>query len=161
MLPQELVAPITVDLRNPPSQYYFDIIKGLENINYVDAPLLNPTTTNFAPGDWAWKQTGGFAPPPTGNAPANVYPVVVGNNEYDSLATGNISVIEGGHFMYNTTKLVAGSYTLGQNLCVKNLGGGEQIPSAAGTNDAVVARVYDMNVITGIGNVYTVEVLNR
>jgi hypothetical protein len=157
-LPQELVAPITVDLRNPATEYYFDIIKGLENINYVDAPLASG---NFSPGDWAWKTASGFAPPPTGNAPANVYPVVVGNNEYDSLATGNISVIEGGHFMYNTTKLVAASYTLGQNLCVKNLGGGEQIPSAAGSSDAVVARVYDMNVILGIGNVYTVEVLNR
>ena len=155
-LPQELVAPITVDLRK--QSYLFDIIKGLEHVNYLDAPLASG---NFAPGDWCVKTSNGFAPPATGNAAANVYPVVVGNNEYDSLATGNITVIEGGGFMYNTTKLVAASYSLGQNLCVKDLGGGEQIPSAAGASDAVVARVYDLSIITGVGNVYTVEVLNR
>jgi hypothetical protein len=150
-----LVAPISVDLRAVDET--FDIIKGIEHVNYKDYPLV-VKTLNVGPGMWMTLASNGLVAPATGNAVPNVYPVIVGNNEYDSLATGNLTVGLGGGFEYTTTQFVAGSYTIGQNLCVKNLGGGEMVPSAAGTNDAVVARVTGVNTVAGTLNIF---VLNR
>jgi len=151
----ELVAPITVDLRAPDLD--FDIIKGIEHVNYQDGALVDKTLT-VAPGDWMTKASNGFVVPATGNAVPNVYPVCVGNTQYDSIATGDLTVIVNGGFLYQTNKFVAGSYTVGQNLCVKDLGGGERVPSAAGSNDAIVARVYDYDSVKGI---MTIQVLDR
>lgn len=155
MAQSELVAPISVDLRA--EDLSFDIIKGIEKLNYQDGALVDPTLS-VTPGDWMTIASNGFVVPASGNAVANVYPVIVGNNQYDSIATGNLTVAVGGGFMYRTTKYVAGSYTIGQNLCVKNLGGGERIPSAAGGSDAIVARVYALDTVK---NVMTILVLNR
>jgi hypothetical protein len=151
----ELVAPIAVDLRAADES--FDIIKGIEHLNYQDGLLVDQTLT-VTPGDWMTIASSGFVVPATGNAVGNVYPVIVGNNEYDSLATGDLTVAIGGGFMYKTTKYVAGSYTIGQNLCVKDLGGGERVPSAAGSNDAIVGRVFALDIVK---NVMTILVLNR
>lgn len=151
----ELVAPISVDLRA--EDLSFDIIKGIEHINYQDGKQ-DDASASFAPGDWARKTSTGYAVPQTGNAVANVYPVVVGNNQYDALATGQLTVGVGGGFIYKTTKFVAGSYTIGQNLCVKDLGAGEKVPSAAGANDAIVGRVFDYDSVKGV---MSILVLNR
>lgn len=152
---QELVAPITVDLRA--ENYDFNIYKGIEHVNYIDGALVD-TTLSVTPGDWMTKSASGFVVPATGNAVPNVYPVVVGNNEYDSIATGDLTVAAGGGFIYQTKKYVPGSYTVGMNLCVKNLGGGERIPSPAGGSDAIVARVFDLNTVTGV---MLIQVLDR
>jgi hypothetical protein len=152
---QELVAPISVDLRAQDNS--FDIVKGIEHINYQDYPLVVPTL-NVQPGMWMTLSTAGLVAPATGNAVANVFPVVVGNNEYDSIATGDLTVAVGGGFIYRTSQYVAGSYTVGQNLCVKNLGAGEMVPSAAGGSDAIVARVMAIDTVK---NVMTILVLNR
>jgi hypothetical protein len=151
----ELVAPISVDLRAP--DLSFDIVKGIEHINYQDYPLVDPTLT-VTPGDWMTLSSSGLVVPATGNAVPNVFPVIVGNNQFDSIATGNLTVGIAGGFVYQTTKYVAGSYTVGQNLCVKNLGGGERVPSAAGANDSIVARVLAIDTVK---NVMTILVLNR
>lgn len=151
----ELVTPISVDLRA--EDLSFDIVKGIEHINYKDEVLVDPTLT-VTPGDWMTLGASGLVVPATGNAVPNVFPVIVGNNQYDSIATGNLTIGIGGGFLYKTTKYVAGSYTIGQNLCVKNLGGGERVPSAAGGSDAIVGRVYALDTVK---NVMTIMVLNR
>lgn len=153
-LPQELVSPITVDLRA--EDLKLDIIKGLEHLNYKDEVLASGV--DVEEGDWVTKTSTGVDAPASGNAVPNVYPVVTGNNRYDSLATGQVTIATGGGFIYKTKKFVSGSYTVGQNLCVKDLGGGEKTPSAAGVNDAIVARVYNYDAATGV---MEIEVLNR
>lgn len=152
----ELVAPITVDLRAP--NLDFDIIKGIEHVNYDDQPNAGGPSVTVYPGDWMTLASNGLVVPATGNAVPNVYPVCVGNNQYDSQATGDLTIIVSGGFLYQTKKFVAGSYTVGQNLCVKNLGGGERWPSAAGGSDAIVARVFAYDSVTGI---MTIQVLDR
>ena len=152
----ELVAPITVDLRQ--ENYNFNIVKGIEHVNYDDQLNVAGPSLAVNPGDWMTLASTGLVVPATGNAVPNVYPVVVGNNEYDAQATGNLTIITNGGFIYQTNKYVAGSYTVGQNLCVKNLGGGERVPSAAGANDAIVARVFAINVSTGV---MLIQVLDR
>ena len=151
----ELVAPITVDLRKTVEN--FDVIKGIEHMNYMDVVLANEAL-NIVPGQWMTLSSTGLVVPATGNAVANVYPVVVGNNEYDSIATGDLTIAVSGGFIYRTVQFVAASYTVGQNLCVKNLGGGEMVPSAAGGSDAIVARVFAINTVTGTMDI---QVLDR
>ena len=134
----ELVAPITSDLRQPDNR--FDVIKGIE--------YLKPKDEKFAPGsswdmgDWATKTAAGAVQPPVTTGVANTYPVIVGNTQYDSQATGQLTLAIGGGFIYRTSKFVAGSYVEGNNLTVKDLGGGERVPSLASGGDAILARVY-------------------
>jgi len=153
-LPSELIAPISVDLRA--EDLKLEVIKGLEKMLVTDGTLA--TGVDVDAGDWVLKTSTGFGAVPTGNAQPHVFPVVVGNSQYDALATGNVSVAVGGGFIYRTKKFVAGSYTLGQSLCVKDLGAGEKVPSAAGVNDAIVARVWNYDAAKGIMEIL---VLNR
>lgn len=155
-LPQELIAPIAEDLRK--EDLSFDIVKGIEFISVIDGKLEGTPVPAVSNGDWVQKTATGFAVPSTGNAVASVFPVWTGNNRYDAIATGNVTVIVGGGFIYKTNKFVPGSYTVGQNLCVKDLGGGEMVPSAAGGSDAIVARVWSYDSVKGVMEIL---VLNR
>lgn len=153
-LPSELIAPISVDLRA--EELALEVIKGNEKLMVIDGTLASGV--NVAAGDWVLKTTTGFDEIPTGNGQPHVYPVVTGNNQYDALATGNVTAAIGGGFIYRTNKYVAGSYTVGQALTVKDLGAGEMVPSAAGVNDAIVARVYNIDAVKSIMEIL---VLNR
>lgn len=155
-IPQELVAPITEDLRAEDKK--FDIVKGIEHINYVDGKWVPGKNVAVEEGDWVTKTNDGYDVIAGGNGVPNVYPVVEGNNRYDAIATGNVTVAHGGGFMYETKKFVPGAYTVGANLTVKDLGGGEKVPSLAGANDAIVARVEEFNAATGV---MKISVLNR
>ena len=146
----ELVAPITVDLRKP--DLSFDVIKGLEHVNYVDVVLDNKSL-QVPKGTWLQKTSTGANAIPAGNGPEDVYPVVVGNDEYDALATGNVTLLVGGGFIVQTTNFVAGSYTIGQDLTAKSTG-----IQAAGSGDALVARVWAYD---SVNQVLTYLVLNR
>ena len=134
----ELVAPISVDLRK--SDDRFDITKGLEFLKVLDGKFT--PGASFEMGDWVEKTAAGLVAPANAVGRPNVYPVLVGNDQYDSQATGQLTVAIGGGFIYRTTKFVAGSYTAGNNLCVRDLGAGEKVPSLAGGSDAIVARVF-------------------
>jgi hypothetical protein len=150
-LPQESVAPITTDLRA--EELKFDIIKGIEHVNYQDGKL---DAGDMEEGDWVVKTATGFAAP--GLTSTRAYPVVTGNNRYDSLATGNVTVIVGGNWIYQTKKFVAGVYTPGQALTVKDLGGGEKVPSAAGGTDVICGRVFAYDAVKAI---LTIEVVSN
>ena len=143
-LPQELLAPISEDLRKEINK--FDIVKGIEHVNYIDGKLA--AGKDVEEGDWVVGTSTGFDVPPTSQK--KCFPVVTGNNRYDALATGNVTVIVGGGFIYQTTKFVAGSYTVGQALTVKDLGAGEKVPSAAGSGDVICGRVYSYDSAKGI-----------
>jgi hypothetical protein len=153
---QELVAPITEDLRA--EDLKFDIVKGIEHVNYVDGKWVPGAATAVEEGDWVTKTNSGYDVIAAGNGVANVYPVVEGNNRYDAIATGNVTVIEAGGFKYKTKKFVPGAYTVGMNLTVKDLGAGEMVPSAAGASDAIVARVMSYDAAKGVMDIL---VLNR
>lgn len=149
----ELIAPITEDLRK--EDLRMDITKGMEHLNLFDFPI--PSGASYELGDWAVKTGSALAAP--GVSPvANTYPIWVGNDQYDSQATGKATLILNGGFVYRTTKFVAGSYTAGQNLTVKDLGGGEKVPSAAGSTDPVLCRVFTAPDSKGVMEII---VLNR
>lgn len=150
-LPTELVAPITEDLRKEDMK--FDIIKGIEHVNYTDGKLASGA--DVEEGDWVVKTSTGFGLPTT--TAKLSYPVVTGNNRYDAIATGNVTVIVGVGWIYKTTKFVAGSYTLGQALTVKDLGGGEKVPSAAGGSDVICGRVHAYDSAKGIMEILVIN----
>jgi len=136
----EIVAPISQDLRREDQR--MDIIKGIEHIHPKDEVMTTAVkTAGVSAGDWLVKGASGLDFP-TATAVANTYPVWVGNDQFDSQATGKATILVGSGFIYRTTKFVAGVYTAGLNLTVKDLGGGEVVPSAAGGTDPVLARVY-------------------
>lgn len=149
----ELIAPISVDLRTEDQR--MDIIKGMEHLNVKDEVLASGLSVEA--GDWLVKGASSMGLP-TSSAAANTFPVWVGNDQYDAQATGKVTLIIGGGFIYRTTKFVAGSYTAGMNLTVKDLGGGEKVPSAAGSTDPVLARVYTAPDSKGV---MEIQVLNR
>lgn len=146
----ELVAPISVDLRA--EDLSFDIIKGLEHLQYMDGKQ-DDLSASFSAGDWVIKTATGFAVVPAGNGPAGVYPVIVGNNQYDAQASGHLTVAVGSGFLVKTNKFVAGSYVINQNLTVKSNG-----LQGAGGSDAIIARIYDYDSVKGV---MTILVLNR
>lgn len=147
-LPQELVAPITVDLRKEDMK--LDIVKGIESINYIDGKLA--AGKNVEEGDWVVGTATGFDTP--GAASVKAFPVVTGNNRYDSLATGQVTVAVGGGWIYKTTKYAAGSYTVGQALTIK---GSSTLPQAAGADDIVCGRVYAIDAAQGVMQILVVN----
>jgi len=150
----ELVAPITEDLRKEDQR--MDIIKGVEKVNLKDEKLSAGLATES--GDWLVKDDTETLVAPSVTAVANTFPVWVGNDQFDSQATGQATLVTSGGFIYRTTKFASGSYTAGQNLTVKDLGGGEKVPSAAGGSDPVLARVYTAPDAAGVMEIH---VLNR
>jgi len=149
----ELIAPITVDLRAPDNR--MDIIKGMEHINVKDELLdASLVATDLELGDWLVKGASNTMVAPTGTPVANTYPLWVGDDQFDANATGQVTLIVGGHFIYRTTKYAAGSYTNGQNLTVKS----GTVPIAATGTDPILARVYTAPDSKGV---MEIEVLNR
>lgn len=146
-LPQELVAPITTDLRA--EDLKFDIVKGIEHVNYIDGKL---DAGDVEEGDWVVKTSTGFALP--GASSEKAYPVVTGNNRYDALATGNVTVIVGGGFIYKTKKYAVDSYVVGQALTIK---GSSPLPQAAGGSDIVCGRVYAIDAAKGVMDILVVN----
>lgn len=152
----ELIAPISEDLRK--EDLRMDIIKGIEKLNLKDEKMVSAlATAGVEAGDWVVKGANGLEAPGVA-AVANTYPVWVGNDQMDSKASGNATILVSGGFIYRTTKFVAGVYTVGQNLTVKDLGGGELTPSAAGGGDPVLARVYTAPNAAGV---MEIQVLDR
>jgi len=137
MVTPEFIAPITVDLSTPDNQ--MDIIKGLEHINLVDVKFDPTLVLPVEPGDWMVKGATGQMVEPGVAAVASTYPIWVGNTQYDSMATGNLTLITNGGFIYRTNKYVAGVYPVGSNLTIKGL---IRVPQLAAGADPVLARVF-------------------
>jgi len=150
----ELIAPITEDLRK--EDLRMDIIKGIEHVSYKDEKLTAALLCQA--GDWLVLNNSGVLVAPTATAVPNTYPVFVGNDQYDDQATGQATLLISGGFIYRSTKFAPGSYTAGMNLTVKDLGAGEKVPSQAGVNDPIMARVYKAPDAKGV---MEIEVLNR
>lgn len=148
----ERIVPITEDLRK--EDHRFDIIKGIEQVKSKDEVMVSAlATAGVEAGDWAVKGANGLEAPGA-SAVANTYPVWVGNDQYDAVATGKATIIIGGGFVYRTTKFATGTYTAGQNLTVK----GGKVPCAAEEGDPILCRVYSAPDAAGVMEIL---VLNR
>jgi hypothetical protein len=152
---QEEFVPVTEDFRQPDND--FDIIKGLELVqNEVRDFPIDPTLNGVLTiGQWGVLTDSGTLVEPGSTGVGNTYPVWSGSEQFDSLATGNATVIMGGNYQvrtshYDTTQ----TYHAGSNLTVKN----GFYPTLAGGSDAILARVV---AIPDASGVITILVLNR
>ena len=151
----EIVTPLSVDLRQ--SDNRMSIVKGMEYLKIRDEVMQAAVVAGGCePGDWLVKGAGGLSYP-TVSAVANTYPVWVGNDEFDSQATGHATILIGGGFIYKTHKFAAGAYVEGMNLTVKDLGAGDKIPSPAGANDPIVARVFTAPDASGVMEILVLD----
>ena len=152
---EELIAPITEDLRADDTR--MNIVKGLDRVQSGTDDVPFGASIEAEAGDWMVKDDTGVLVAPTATAVPNTYPVWVGNDQFDAKATGKGTIIVSGGYIYRTSKFVSASYSVGDNLTVKDLGGGERVPSAAGGADPILARVYSVPV----DGVMEILVLNR
>lgn len=140
----ENLVPLTEDLTL--EQNLLDITRGLEKIIRVDKTIASGATL-FAEGDWAVLNDSDELVDPTVTSAQATFPVWAGDSEgrSDVHATGKATIIMGGDFVYKTTKYdTGGSYNVGDPLTVKDLGGGEKVPTNCASTEyihAVVTKV--------------------
>ena len=135
----EILVPVQVDLTKEDN--LLDIIRGLENVQREDAVLAD--TATFAEGDWAVLNDSNELEAPSATPVFNTYPVWAGNNEgrSDVAATGKATIILN-DFIYRTTKFDdTQTYNVGDGLTIKDLGGGERVPTLVSGSQPVIARV--------------------
>jgi hypothetical protein len=136
----ENVVPLTQDLLVDTPK--LEIIRGLELIQRVDEKFAEGEV--FAEGDWAVLNDDGELEAPGATPKKNCYPVWCGNAEgrTDVLATGKLTIIKGGRFIYRTSKYdKTVTYSAGDALTVKDLGAGERVPTKAAGAEVVLAYV--------------------
>ena len=151
----EEFVPVTDDLRLGDTR--FDIVKGLELVSQMlnDLPI-NPSLTSVVAGDWVVLGNDGTLSAVGSGSVPNTYPVWVGNDSFDSIATGKATVIMGGGYRVQTSKYdKSASYSVGSNLTLK---GSASVPTLAGGSDAWVARVTK---VPGADGIIEFLVLNR
>ena len=136
----ELFVPVTEDLRLPDQQ--FDIVKGVEiasekSHDKVIGSALK--TAGVTAGQWVVLNDSNELEANGGAAVPNCYPVWVGNDSFDSQATGKATIIMGGGIMVQSKWYnAAPSYVVGMPLTVKTADG--KLTEATGT-EAILARV--------------------
>ena len=134
----ELFVPVTEDLRLPDLK--FDIVKGLEIVSSMTHDKAkDPALPETAQGDWVVLNNAGVLEAVGAAALANTYPVLVGDDSFDTKASGKLTIIMGGGYVVQTNKYQVGSYTVGTNLTVKGVG--EKTVCVAGGSDPILARV--------------------
>lgn len=135
------LVPLTEDLLI--EGHLLDIFRGLEGIMRADKDIA--AGESFAEADWAVLNNSDELEAPGATPVANTFPVWAGNAEgrTDVHATGKATIIMGGRFFYRTSKYNSAlNYSSGDPLTVKDLGGGEKVPTLAGGSDPVLARVH-------------------
>lgn len=149
----EFTAPISVDLRAPDNR--MDITKGIEFLKISDELMdASIVALDIELGDWLVLGASDTLVVPGSSAVPNTFPVWVGNDQYDSQATGQCTILTNGGFRYRTNKFVAGSYVNGQNLTVAN----GTLPGPASGSDPILCRVYKAPDSTGV---MEIQVLDR
>jgi hypothetical protein len=75
-------------------------------------------------------------------------------DRYDAIATGQVTVLTGAHYIYETHRFnTGGSYAVGTPLTIKN----GKVPTPAGVGEPVIGRVF--KVVTS--GVLTIQVVRE
>lgn len=133
------VVPVTTDLTLSESR--LSILRGFEKMNRVGKPIAIGVALEL--GDWAVLNSNGELVAPGASSVPNTYPVIAGNDRFDAQVLSQATIVMGSSIIAKTSKFVPGSYTIGADLTVKNLGGGEKVLSPAASGDYIVARVVE------------------
>lgn len=134
---QASIVPVQQDLT---TQYApLEILRGFEQMKRVDYPMTPGVALNK--GEWGCLNDSGVVTRPTGTAVQATYLCFAGTEQFDSAATGAVTLLPNSLVriqtsMYNT----AGTYHVGTPLTVKDTGGGVAVVTPAAGGDPVLAR---------------------
>lgn len=132
------VVPIAEDLTTEVQT--LSILRGLEKMHRVDKKVA--PGVSLEEGEWAVLNDDGTLSRPGATPKANTYLVFAGNNRFDSHATGQATIVMASQLVVKSSRYDAGqSYSVGDALTVKDLGGGEAHVTKAAGGEAVLARV--------------------
>ena len=134
------VAPLSVDLTLP--NYNLKVLRGMEKAFRVDKPAA--AALALVAGEWGVLQADGTVARPGASSVAATYLCFLGTDRFDAAATGNVTLFMDTPLLVKTSRFVAGSYSVGEQLTVNDNNSTTATPLAAGSGDWVVAHVVEV-----------------
>lgn len=121
------------------------IVKGFETMNRVDKQRVAGAQGECSSGEWMCLDAAGKAVRPSATPVPATYLVFCGTDRFDSKATGQVTLIMSSTPIVKTSKYdTTATYAVGDYLTVKDLGGGEAIPTKASSGEVELAKVQEV-----------------
>ena len=131
------VVPVQEDLTK--EELHLNVLRGMENMFRVDKKLAVGSSLEL--GQWGVLQNDGTVAVPGASSSIATYLVFCGSERFDSMATGQVTLIMNSNIIIKTDRFDAGgSYSVGTELTVK----GSSELSVASTGDFVVGMVSEV-----------------
>lgn len=141
MISQNRVVPLQEDLTK--EDLRLNVLRGHENMFRVDKKFA--TGESLQLGEWGCLQNDGTMARPSAVPVAETYLVFCGNERYDSMATGQVTLIMNSSIIIKTNRFDASaSYAAGSLLSVKDLGAGEAGVTLASPGEYCVGKVQEV-----------------
>lgn len=141
MINASRIVPIQEDLTK--ESLSLSVLRGIESMFRVDKKLSSPSVV-LEMGEWGILEADGTVGRPGATPVANTFLCFCGTERYDVHATGQVTLIMNSNVIVKTDKYAAGSYNVGDELTVKDLGLGQAILTAALNGEFVLARVVEV-----------------
>lgn len=135
---QASIVPVQADLTTEFGA--LEILRGFERANRKDRPIVANTALNK--GEWGVLGDDGTVTRPTATPARASYLCFAGTQQFDSAATGQVTLFENSLLRIQTTLFDPNpTYHVGDALTVKDLGAGQAYPTKASGAEPVLARV--------------------
>jgi hypothetical protein len=135
------IVPVSSDLTL--EDLSLSILRGLENMHRVDKKRASGV--DFLKGEWAVVQDDGTLARPASVPVRNTFLVFAGSDRFDAAATGQCTIIMSSSILVKTNRYdTAPTYHVGDQLTVKDLGGGEAFVTKQSGTEAVLAQVEEI-----------------
>lgn len=136
------IAPVTEDLTT--EELRLSVLRGIERMFRVDKPLASSSVV-LELGEWAVLNADGKLERAGATPVVNTYPVFCGTDRYDVAATGQATIIMASQIIAKTSVFNTSlTYSVGDFLTVKDLGGGESRLTKHTANEVAVAKVVEV-----------------
>jgi hypothetical protein len=138
---QSRIVPVQEDLTK--EELRLSVLRGLENCFRVDKKLSVGESIEL--GEWGVLQNDGTMARPGATPVASTYLVFCGSERFDSMATGQVTLIMNSNCIVKSNRFnQAGSYSVGSELTVKDLGAGEAQVTPAANGEFVFGKVVEV-----------------
>ena len=134
------LVPLQADLTK--EDLRLSILRGHENMFRVDKKLAPSVSLEL--GEWGCLSADGTVERPGATPVANTFLIFCGTERYDVHATGQVTMIMNSNVIAKTDRFAVGSYNVGDELTVKDLGAGEAVLTIAASGEYVLARAVEV-----------------
>jgi hypothetical protein len=141
MISQNRVVPLQEDLTK--EDLRLNVLRGHESMFRVDKKFAQGESLQL--GEWGCLQNDGTVARPGATPVAETYLVFCGNERFDAMATGQVTLIMNSPVIIKTNRYnQAASYSVGSLLSVKDLGAGEANLTLAAAGEFCVGKVQEV-----------------